>query len=101
MSYIILYQTVILYHHCYNIVYTLLTEVSYNGSSFLLLVLPTPNIRQGYSHCMADCNMGQHGPSLYEQYCCQYDNRGKRFHLKENGLIRFILCPSTRPSSCP
>ena len=68
---------------------------------FFLLVLPTLGIRQRFSHCMANCNMGQHGPSLYKQYCCQNDNSGKRFHLKENGLIRFILCPSTRPSSCP
>ena len=22
------------------------------------------------SHCMTDCNMGQHGPSQYKQYCC-------------------------------
>ena len=66
-----------------------------------LLVLPTPGIGQGSSHCMADCNIGQHGPSLYEQYCCISSNKGKRFHLKDNDLTRFILCPSTRPSFCP
>ena len=68
---------------------------------FFLLMLPTLSIGQGSSHCMADCNMGQHGPSLYEQHCCISSNKGKRFHLKDNDLTRFILCPSTRPSSCP
>ena len=66
-----------------------------------LLVLPTPAIGQRSSHYMADCNMGQHKPSLYKQYYCISSNKGKRFHLKDNDLTRFILCPSTRPSSCP
>ena len=68
---------------------------------FFLLVLLTSGIGQAFSHCMADCNIGQHGPSLYEQYCCIFSNKGKRFHLKDNDLTRFILCPSTRPTSCP
>ena len=49
----------------------------------LLLVLPTPVIGQGSSHCMIDCNMGQHGPSLYEQYCCIFSNKGR----KDNNTI--------------
>ena len=46
----------------------------------LVVVLLTPDITsvgQGSSHCMADCNMGQCGLSLYEQYCCQIGNYGK------------------------
>ena len=68
---------------------------------FFLLVLSTPGIGQGSSHCMADCNMGQHGPSLYKQYCCISSNRGKTIHLTEDDRKKIILCPSTRPSSCP
>ena len=64
-------------------------------------MLSTPGIGQGSSHCMADCNIGQHGPSLYEQYCCISSNKGKTIHLTEDGAKKIILCPSTRPSSCP
>ena len=70
----------------------------------LVEVLLTPDITsvgQGSSHCMADCNMGQCGPSLYEQYCCQIGNYGKTLHLEEKGRKKIILCPSTRPESCP
>ena len=67
---------------------------------FFLLVLPTSSIGQGSSHCMTDCNMGQHGPSLYEQYCCIFSNKGKIIHLTESDQKR-SSCPSTRPSSCP
>ena len=66
-----------------------------------LLVLPTPGIGQGSSHCMADCNIGQHEPSLYEQYCCISSNKRKTIRLTEDGAKKIILCPSTRPSSCP
>ena len=65
-----------------------------------LLVLSTHGIGQGSSHCMAECNLGQHGPSLYEQYCCIFSNKGKTIHLTEDGAKKIILCPSTRPSSC-
>ena len=67
---------------------------------FFLLVLSTPGIGEGSSHCMADCNMGQHGLSLYEQYCCISSNRGMIIRLTESGRKKIILCPSTRPSSC-
>ena len=68
----------------------------------LMVVVLTPaitSIGQGYSHCMADCNMRQHGPSLYEQYCCQIGNYGKTLHLEEKEKILF--CPPTQPKSCP
>ena len=72
---------------------------------FLLVsTLLTPGITsvgQGSSHCMVDCNMGQHGPSLYEQYCCQIGNYGKTLRLEEKGRKNIILCPPTRPKSCP
>ena len=67
----------------------------------LLLVLPTPVIGQGSSHCMIDCNMGQHGPSIYEQYCCISSNKGKIIRLTESDRKKIIFCPSTKPSSCP
>ena len=70
----------------------------------LAVVLLTPDItsvEQGSSHCMVDCNMGQHGPSLYEQYCCQIGNYGKTLHLEKKGGKKIILCPPTRPKSCP
>ena len=69
----------------------------------LIVVLLTPDITcmgQGSSHCMANCNMGQHGPFLYEQYCCQIGNYGKTLHLVEKGRKKIIFCPPTRPLSC-
>ena len=53
----------------------------------LLLVLLTP-VGQGSSHCMTDCNMGQLGPSLYEQYCCISTNSEKTISLTEIGQKR-------------
>ena len=70
----------------------------------LVVVLLTPDITsvgQGSSHCMADYNMGQHGPSLYEQYCCQIGNYGKTIRLEEKGRKKIIFCPPTKPMSCP
>ena len=70
----------------------------------LVVVLLTPDITsvgQGSSHCMADCNMGQHGPSLYEQYCCQIGYYSKTIRLEEKGRKKIIFCPPTRPRSCP
>ena len=60
----------------------------------LLIVLLTPDITsrgQGSSRCMADCNIGQHGPSLYEQYCCISSNRGKTICLTEDSQKRSSL----------
>ena len=70
----------------------------------LVVVLLTPgttSIGQGYYHCMADCNMRQHGPSLYKQHCCQIGNYGKTFCLEEKEKKKIILCPPTQPKSCP
>ena len=70
----------------------------------LVAMLLTPGITslgQGYSHCMADCNTGQHGPSLYEQHCCQIGNYGKTLRLEEKGRKKILFCPPTRPKSCP
>ena len=70
----------------------------------LVVVLLTPDVTsvgQGSSHCMADCNMGQHGPSLYEQYCCEIGNYGKILHLEEKGRKKIIICPSMRAKLCP
>ena len=70
----------------------------------LVVVLLTPDITsvgQGSSHCMADCNMRQHGPSLYEQYCCQIGNYGKTLHLEEKGRKKIIFCPPKRAKLCP
>ena len=67
----------------------------------MLLTPGITSVGQGSSHCMADCNMRQHGPSLYEQYCCQIGNYGKTLHLQEKRRKNIILCPPTRPKSCP
>ena len=71
----------------------------------LVVVLLTPDITsvgQGSFPCMtADCYMGQHGPSLYKQYCCLIGNYGKRLHFEENGRKKIISCPPTRSKSCP
>ena len=70
----------------------------------VVVVLLTPDITsvgQGSSHCMADYNRGQHGPSLYEQYCCQIGNYGKTIRLEEQRRKKIIFCPLTGPISCP
>ena len=69
-----------------------------------MVVLLTPDITslgQGSSHCMADSNMGQHGPCLCKQYCCIYGNSGKTFNLNEKRRKLTIFCPSTQSKSCP
>ena len=73
-------------------------------AALLLLVLLTPHVTsvgKASSHCMADCNIGQHGPSLYKQYCCISSNRGNTIRLTEDSQKKIIFCPPTRPSSCP
>ena len=57
---------------------------------------------ESFSDCMADCTslLTPHPPSLYEQYCCISSNSGKKFKLKETNEVKFILCPSTVPTSC-
>ena len=70
----------------------------------LVVVLLTPditNVGQGSSHCMADCNMGLRGLSLYEQYCCEIGNYGKTLHLEHKGRKNIFFCPPTRLKSCP
>ena len=67
----------------------------------VLLTSGTTSIGQGYSHYMVDSNMRQKRYSLYEQYCCTHGNSGKTFNLKENKKMIYILCPPTRPKSCP
>ena len=51
---------------------------------------------------MADCAslLSPPPPSLYEQYCCIPNNRGKKFKTRENNAVKFILCPNHLPSSC-
>ena len=39
-------------------------------------------------------------PSLFEQYCCIPSNSGKKFKLRQNNHINYILCPTTVPTSC-
>ena len=71
---------------------------------FLIVLLLTPDVTsvgQGYSHYMAESNMKQHRSSPYEQYCCTHGNSGKTFNFKENKKMIYILCPPTRPKSCP
>ena len=57
---------------------------------------------EGSSFCMADCTslLTPHPPSLYEQYCCIPSNSGKKFKLKETNEVKFMLCPSSVPTSC-
>ena len=59
----------------------------------LVVVLVTPditNVGQGSFHCMADCKMRQHEPSLYQQHCCQIGNYGKTLHLEEKERRKII-----------
>ena len=62
----------------------------------LLLVLPNPVIGQWSSHCMTDCNMGQHGPSLYEQYCCIFSNKGR----KDNLGLQWVISETSTVHCC-
>ena len=57
---------------------------------------------EGSSYCMANCDSNGYQPSLYLQYCCHPSNRGKTFKIQgEYGHRVYILCPSTRTTSCP
>ena len=39
-------------------------------------------------------------PSLYQQYCCYDDNRGKNFIITTTEVNKYILCPQQIPDSC-
>ena len=54
------------------------------------------------STCMADCTseLTQRPPSLYEQYCCNDNNTGKAFKIRQNNVLKIILCPDNSPISC-
>ena len=54
------------------------------------------------STCMADCTseLTQRPPSLYEQYCCNDNNTGKTFKIRQNNVLKIILCPDNSPISC-
>ena len=59
-----------------------------------MVVLLTPGITsvgEGSSRCMTDCNMGQHGPSQYKQYCCHI---GRHYMLggKKDKKVIFGPC---------
>ena len=54
------------------------------------------------STCMADCTseLTQRPPSLYEQFCCNDNNTGKAFKIRQNNVLKIILCPDNSPISC-
>ena len=39
-------------------------------------------------------------PSLYQQYCCIDDNRGKNFIITTTEVNKYIICPPETPDSC-
>ena len=66
--------------------------------STLILIIPVCCS----STCMADCTseLTQRPPSLYEQYCCNDNNTGKAFKIRQNNVLKIILCPDNSPISC-
>ena len=46
------------------------------------------------SVCMAHCTTGYRTPSLYHQYCCLSANYGKTIKLRENNIVKIIVCPT-------
>ena len=54
------------------------------------------------STCMADCTneLTQRPPSLYEQYCCNDNNTGKTFKIRQNNVLKIIFCSDNSPISC-
>ena len=51
---------------------------------------------------MADCTseLTQRPPSLYEQYCCNDNNTGKTFKIRQNNVLKIIFCSDNSPISC-
>ena len=49
--------------------------------------------------CMADCTneLTQRPPSLYEQYCCNDNNTGKTFKIRQNKILKIIFCSDNIP----
>ena len=77
--------------------------MQYEGFVFLLLftlILIIPVCCS--STCMSDCTseLTQRPPSLYEQYCCNDNNTGKAFKIRQNNVLKIILCPDNSPISC-
>ena len=74
------------------------------SESFLLLfslLLKVP-VCWTSSTCMAKCTdeLTQPPHSLYEQYCCNDNNTGKSFKIRENNVLKIIFCPDNSPISC-
>ena len=74
------------------------------SESFLLLfslLLKVP-VCWTSSTCMAKCTnkLTQRPPSLYEQYCCNDNNTGKTFKIRQNNVLKIIFCPDNSPISC-
>ena len=74
------------------------------SESFLLLfslLLKVP-VCWTSSTCMAKCTdeLTQRPPSLYEQYCCNDNNTGKSFKIREYNVLKIIFCPDNSPISC-
>ena len=64
----------------------------------LILIVPVCCL----STCMADCTseLTQRPPSLYEQYCCNDNNTGKTFKIRQNNVLKIIFCSDNSPISC-
>ena len=62
--------------------------------SFLLSFIVLLYEANASSVCMADCTTGYRTPSLYHQYCCLSANNGKTIKLRENNIVKIIVCPT-------
>ena len=67
----------------------------------LLTVLVSTAVGTNSYSMTTDCSGIKYEPTLYEQICCQDNNLGKSTSVKEKNRNLVILCPSTRPVSCP
>ena len=66
--------------------------------STLILIIPVCCS----STCMADCTskLTQRPPSFYEQYCCNDNNTGRTFKIRQNNVLKIIFCSDNSPISC-
>lgn len=68
--------------------------------ALVYLLLPLLVLVEGSMplQCTADCRPGRQ----FEQYCCVPNNQflGKSHRIYDNGIMKLVLCPSTRPQLC-
>ena len=65
----------------------------------LLCLIVTIDEGEG-SYSMASTGY-KHEPSLFIRTCCNSNNLGQAFSIKETGITQYIFCPNEYPKSCP